>query len=399
MPQPIPLFEETETFYAPYFEVRLRDNPLPDDVLYDVMQVTYRDNVNEIDSFEMTVNNWDAQTRRHKYEGAVDPASPYVGIFDPGTRIEVWMGYRGQSSNKRLMLVGEITTLEPSFPESGGSTLSVRGQNVLYTLKKQQHSHSWGGPGRDPMRDSDIAEWLGSQAVSDRRPGLGMRVRIDPAARSQEQPETFVFMNNQYDIVFLLERARRHGYTVFMELDENGEDRLYFGPSENLRDVTYKLEWGKSLIQVRPTLTTTNQVSQVTVRGWNRRTASPIEVTVRWGDRGLDINRDQQAVALAVQGRHEVIADRPFYSEQEARDFARRTLLTQLKDMVRVSASTVGLPDLRAGRQVELARLGPRYSGVYFITETTHTINDSGYRTTFVARRERALDNRREEQL
>jgi phage protein D len=344
--------------------------------------------VDEIDSFELTINNIDADTGRHKYEGALASSSTFKGIFDPGKRIELWMGYRGKTDNKRKMLDGEITTLEPSFTESGSSTLSVRGQNVLYTLKKKQHSYSW-GTAEETIRDSEIAEWIGNQPESKDKPGLGVPVRIDPKACNEESPQTFVFMNNQYDILFLLQRARIRGYSVFLELNEDtGEQQVYFGPSENLRDVTYKLEWGLSLIQIRPTLTTTNQVSQVTVRGWNRRTQKPIEVTVKWGDKGLEINNDQHAVALAVQGREEVIADHPFHSDQEAKDFAKKRLLEQLKGMVKIAASTIGLPDLRAGRKLEIGGLGERYNGCYFVTDTTHTINESGYRTTFNARRE-----------
>jgi phage protein D len=59
--------------------------------------------------------------------------------------------------------------------------------------------------------------------------------------------------------------------------------------------------------------------------------------------------------------------------------------------MVKCTGASVGLPDLRAGRKAEIAGLGPRLSGEYFITESTHTIGDSGYRTTFAARRERPL--------
>ena len=49
-------------FYVPQFEVRIEGVGLPRDVLRDVVQVTYKDNIKEIDSFELTVNNWDAGT-------------------------------------------------------------------------------------------------------------------------------------------------------------------------------------------------------------------------------------------------------------------------------------------------------------------------------------------------
>ena len=50
-------------FYVPQFEIRIEGVGLPRDVLRDVTQVTYKDNIKEIDGFEITVNNWDADTR------------------------------------------------------------------------------------------------------------------------------------------------------------------------------------------------------------------------------------------------------------------------------------------------------------------------------------------------
>ena len=67
---------------------------------------------------------------------------------------------------------------------------------------------------------------------------------------------------------------------------------------------------------------------------------------------------------------------------------ARRFCSTRSKDLVKASGTCVGLPDLRAGRRVRIAGLGARFSGEYFITDTTHTINDSGYITKFNGRRE-----------
>jgi phage protein D len=59
--------------------------------------------------------------------------------------------------------------------------------------------------------------------------------------------------------------------------------------------------------------------------------------------------------------------------------------------MVEATGTSVGLPELRAGQQLLIRGLGARFSGVYFVTKTTHTLNDSGYVTKFTARREAAL--------
>ena len=80
-----------------------------------------------------------------------------------------------------------------------------------------------------------------------------------------------------------------------------------------------------------------------------------------------------------------------------------------MKEMLTASGSTVGLPDLRAGRKIEIVGFAERSPGArrqqqspqqdgepprnlvegeYFVTETTHTLGANGYRTEFRARRE-----------
>jgi len=76
------------------------------------------------------------------------------------------------------------------------------------------------------------------------------------------------------------------------------------------------------------------------------------------------------------------------FSEKDAKALAQGILKDRMKEIVKASATCVGLPDLRAGRNVQLSGMGARFDGTYFITDTTHTINDSGYVTKFNARRE-----------
>lgn len=383
------------SFYVPAFEIRIHGRKLPRDVVRDVMQVTYKDNVNEIDNFELTINNWDAEARDFKYvaiEGRVhggDARAQNIGIFDPGAEAEIWMGY---ADSLRMMMSGQITTLEPNFPSAGPPTLAVRGLNVLHQLRRKQFTDFWPKDGKSEVCDSDIARDIG-QKVDGGKKRFPLPIRINDEARKAEPPEHYVMQKNEYDIVFLLTRARRHGYVVFVEeFEQKGQKqkRLYFGPSEGKtpgeRDVTYVLEWGKSLVQFKPTLTTANQIGSVTVRGWNRRTKKPIEKTVKRSQIGL--NTDLGDIEQAFNQREEIITDKPVYNDEQAKALARDFLKNQLRNMVKGSGATVGLPDLRAGRKIFIDGFGDRFSGTYFVTDTTHTIGDSGYQTTFNARRE-----------
>jgi uncharacterized protein len=389
----ISIFQDHQTFYAPAFKIRVNNNNLQEMVLRDVMQVTYKDKLDDLDSIELTVNNWDAGAFKPKYE----PPSrkEFEGIFDPGKPIEVTLGYANNTKSDALMMKGEITTLEPVFPESGAMTLSVRALNVLGKFRKKQHTwgydkNSLAGAGRSGIRDSEIARLIGQWKVSDQKPGLDVEIEIEGNAFQDEEEQPFVFQHNQYDIVFLIQRARLHGYNIFLDVNpKTKKDRLSFRRSESIRDVTYELAWGSSLCEFRPTLTTAQQVSKVKVMGWDRKAGKPIAGEAEWG-KDCKLNRDQTTIAQAVEGREEVITDIPVVSKKDAEQKARGILCGKLFNMIKASGSTVGLPQLRSGSRVRISKLGPRFSGEYFVTETTHTIGDGGYKTNFSARREKA---------
>lgn len=382
MAAPVDIFTNHRTFYVPQFQVSIAGKTLSEGLLRDVMQVTYRDSIEQIDSFELMVANWDAGARQPqpKYEPPSRPEN--AGIFDPGQKLELRMGYMPEMT---LMLTGEITTLEPNFPEASYSSLSVRGLNVLHALRTEQHTYSW-----ENKRDSDIAKELGDKPLQSGQAGLGIKVNIDPSP--DETAETFVMMNNQFDIVFLLERARRHGYDVILNevSPTNTERNIYFGPSKSkLQAPNYRLVWGKTLTSFKPTLNTSRQISNVTVRGWDRQANKLIEKKKSWTDLVTDANEKKRLELISQAfNRGEIVTNQPVRTDAEADQKATDILTRQLRDMVKATGATVGLPDLRAGTKVEIDGLGPRYSGIYYITSTTHTIGDGGYRTTFEARRD-----------
>ena len=407
MPDFVPIYQGRD-FYVPDFDVKIRGVDLPAQVRGDVMQVKYQDHLRQIDSFDLTINNWDAEQQDFKYTGSTkaeedEELTERSRIFDPGQEIELLMGYHSPLTEAQqegrepgplsLMLVGEITSLTPNFPASGKPTLKVSGQNILRKFMTRQETHYY-----EDRKDSQIAERVGRRGNLRIR-DVAVSVRIDPDALNQEPVEEHVLQDNQYDILFLLQRAHYNGYDVLLKYEnqaERTEPFLFFGPSP-LREQrrAYILEWGKSLIQFQPKLTTTRQVAQLTVRGWDALSRRRIEVTVRRRDlrtRGLRSRRQQQRIEQAFNEREEIIVDRPFRNRQEARKYARGRLERISQDFITGRGSTLGTPDLRTGSIVQIQGLGLTFSGRYFITSTTHTINASGYITQFEARKEEEND-------
>jgi uncharacterized protein len=388
-------------FYVPRFQVKIAGANLPHDVLHDVRSLTYTDTIDTIDSFQLEINNWDDTNREFKYIGSDQPITAASGtpgrtddrqsrwtLFEPcGKEVEVLMGY---GDNLVTMLKGHFTTMQPSFVD-GAHILSVTGLNVLHQLRRKPYSNTW-----RHERDSDIAENLAT-LVDGGVNRFPLPIVTDPHAKQNEPPQDYVTQHKQYDIDFLFQRARIRGYVLFIQEADRPTGRvqqLYFGPSQQgmipgLRTVEFRLVWGQSLMEFRPRLTTANQVRSVTVNGWERTRKQPISSTVTLDDPRIRLNRDLYRILNACDPREEIVVDELVSHDNDARERAIAILADQTKQIVAADdVKVVGLPDLRAGQVVYIDGVGARLSGEYFITKTTHTIDDNGYITTFNCRRE-----------
>src|SRR5262245_27652278 len=167
--QEVALREESKNqgdFYVPRFEIKVAGVSLPQNVIRDVISVTYKDNIKELDNFELLINNWDSDKREFKYVGSETADSlennPMHRVFDPCRHeVEVFMGYGG---DLKLMLKGNFTTIEPNFPSSGGPTLTVRGLNILHKLRGKQHTYAW-----TDQKESQIAKSFETLPDPDRK--------------------------------------------------------------------------------------------------------------------------------------------------------------------------------------------------------------------------------------
>ncbi|MEM7585309.1 MAG: hypothetical protein AAF560_18105, partial [Acidobacteriota bacterium] len=79
---------KSEDFFVPDFEVRVDGELMTGVKKVDIHNVVYRDNLYGMDTFEITVNNWDRKKKRYKYSDS----NQYL----PGRHLELKMGYEGE---------------------------------------------------------------------------------------------------------------------------------------------------------------------------------------------------------------------------------------------------------------------------------------------------------------
>jgi Bacteriophage probable baseplate hub protein len=396
--QPIPVRgsrDPWEAFYKPAFEISVAQNEdLPGtdpgqritaEILHDIEAVSYVDNVEESDSFTLTITNWDARRRKLKYYGyprrpSGDDAS-FATFFEPSDhdhpkKFLLRLGYQG---NLREMMVGAVTNIETAFPQAGAPTLKVQALDVLARRRKDKFTWRW-----NDRTDSEIAQELSQQPnTSKGRPGLGLPIETQPL---DEFKHPRVALRNLTVPAFLLERAKLHAYSFFPKIGR-GQSGFYFGPSERLPlpDDHYELEWGKTLLEFTPMLKTSGQARSVTVRASNRSGKGRVQAKATLSD--FTLNQDLYPYLDAL-GEDKEISDRVMRTNDEAKELAKATMRTSLKSLLEVTGSTIGLPDLRAGQVIEIKGVDYRFDGRYFVTQTTHTVDTGGYKTVFKARRE-----------
>ncbi|WP_419694216.1 phage late control D family protein [Mesorhizobium muleiense] len=362
-----------DDYYAPDFLVEVEGEVLDPQTHGDVVELKVVMDMDNMTSFDFTINNWDDDKVSFKYSDS--------SVFDVGKRVHVLMGYAG----KLLPMVsGQIATMSPHFPESGASTLTVGGLDGMFRLRDRKPAEG------EVTKYENMADWQIAEFIAQRN---GLKSKVTQTGQIYDE----VVQKNQDDATFLMERAKRIDFDCYIRTDPiSGEGVLHFEKPKDGRDSSvirvYQFVWGENLVSFNPTINLSRQVGKITVRGWNDRTKQAIVVTAEAKDLPQAGNTQggasgPQTAEKSMEGKHDVVVDAPVNSEEEARWLAYSLLAERAEQFITGTGQAIGLPDLRPGDNVEMKGLGSRFDGPYYVTKVEHVINESGYRTQFDVRR------------
>ncbi len=357
------------SYYAPNFRVEVEGEELDQETHGDILQVKVVMDMENMTSFDFTVNNWNDKTVGFKYSDK--------STFDVGKNVHIEMGY---ADDMLSMVTGQITSMTPRFADGQASTLTVAGQDGMAPLRDSKPEDG------ERIQYLNKADWEIAQEIAERH-----ELRFEATREGEVHAE--VIQRNQDDAQFLMERAKRIDFDCFILTDPiTAESTLHFVRPPDGREAgpirVYQFRWGESLISFTPTINLSRQVGRVTVRGWDDRTKQAIVYTatpedIPEEDRGPT---GPEIIAAAMPRRQEIVVDSPVTSVEEARILAETRLNERAYEFVTGVGRCIGLPDLRCGDNIELHRLG-RFNGTYYVKKLTHTIGSSGYTTDFEVRR------------
>ncbi|MBD2450063.1 phage late control D family protein [Nostoc sp. FACHB-152] len=364
-----------ENLYAPFFEIIVDGN----DILklgqentkesIEVSSVTIDNTLDGADTFSFTVNNAFDATKR-ELRSFVEQ----ILVFD--AEVEIKLGY---GSQRKTLMFGILTSVKVTFPSGSAPQIEVGGFDISYRMMKENKPRSW-----KDTTDSEVVKILASEYGLQTSPSANTPfAQQDSIEKSDVKHPQIIKQEKENDFEFLKRLAERNYYEFFV-----------FGKALFFRKPAYKtepvvtLEWEKSLVSFSPEFNIAERLVQVDVMGQNTEKKINIVGTARiLNDEIAKISIKKAFKALTGQKVTEQLLQeqvkQTVSSEDHAKSLAKSILLKKNEEVLKGSGESIGIPDILAGTNINLQGLGTKFSRTYYISQTNHSISNSGYKTTF----------------
>ncbi|CAG7640767.1 phage late control D family protein [Paenibacillus allorhizosphaerae] len=354
-------FDELATRYAqflsPALEIIIDGTKIMRDTEIAISSVTVDSSADSrADTFSFRiVNAFDLVKREFKW---IDT------YFELGKSVEIQMGYKDQLET---VMVGLITSISYSFEEIPAFT--VTGMDMSFLMMTSNKPESW-----DQKKYSDVVKAIAGK--------YGLTAKVDDT-ETELVTQTKVEVS---DFALVSELARNTNFEFFVR----GKN-LYF--RKPLQDVTPALTlfFGLTLSDFTAQADLYNQISSYTVRGMKSKVQPEvIEGKAQSSDiQKLGTNTRTGADILNTIGSYfdKGESNRKLDSVEHGKEIAKAKLNAASMQFITGSGTSIGLPELQAGRCIKLEGLGKKMSQVFFVSSVTHSIDEgSGYTTRFQVR-------------
>lgn len=348
--------------------LKLNGANAPEELMKDILEIVVDESLHMPSMFVLKIHNTYVSASENsepwKHENYFNIGDLVSIGFEAGTTEDI--DFQETKIEDRL-IDGEITGIEVEFTHTSEAHIVVRGYDVSHRLHRGRYNKSFLN-----CTDTDIVRSVAQEA--------GIKIgQLDASGSSHE----YVFQENQTNMEFLRERAAKIGFELFVQ-----DNKINFRKPKS--DGSFKLEWLEEVTSFDVRVTSAEQVSSVQVNSWDytqkkliSETALKEQVVTETGN-GIGSSTAQKF--KMKQPPKMIVVDQPVDTVQGAKQMAQALCDELGGEFVTADAKAIGDPRIRPGKVVELAKLGTRYSGKYYITETFHHYIHGDYTTNFAVR-------------
>jgi hypothetical protein len=350
----------TMSFYAPRFEVEINSSRLAADISKAIMDVTIDEKLDEGASFHFTVND-EFDMAKQQFKWLDHP------LFEVGNTVRIKIGYGGDMQE---MVLGRISSIEPSFFSGDLPTIVITGQDLSYDVMKRATPEK-----SFTVSYSEIARKIASEA------------KLQAVVDDTPVFEPLITKNNDekyYD--FLEALAAKVGFTFAID-----RRTMYFIKPRDDRKEILSLALGKDIISFSPRMNTTGLVTEVEVRGHNPQDPNTPIVGRAPAGSERTLEPGKQTASQFAAGHYgeikSVLTGLIVNSVEHANAIAQSELNRRSDTFIEGDVDSIGIPQIRPGVTIKLEKVGRKFGGKYYVKETSHSIGNSGYRLHFKVKR------------
>jgi hypothetical protein len=324
-------------------------------------------------------------------------------LLSIGTTVKLSLGYNGQDFEQ--LFVGEIVSVQATFPADGQPMLSIAAQDGFERLREAKKSRWFVAPipliGNVALPDLAVGSIVSLEngfipvfdpvgaAISILLAGASAAVAVNDADELQKLVRR---QEGESDLAFLEMIAAENGWELMVDhTGPTGGHKLRFFSALGELEPTRTYNYGTSLIDWTPRITDVGIIASVSayVRVSVIKTVFEVTLGYNWDSAALEIDIRPALLGAMPSGSggRNLVLDENLSPISGPRRLMS-TLIPSLNERITGSGSVVGDPALTAGRVVQLEDLGREFGGRYRITNATHRIDTGGYRTTFEGRKE-----------
>ncbi len=309
-------------------------------------------------ALELHLTNWASLVG-----GGAEIAFSPTSKLKLGAIVEV---YAGDETQPRELFRGKISALENEFKPDDSPELTILAEDALAGARMARRSKTYVN-----LSPADVARQIAS--------GLNLR----PVIQGLTSPSGVWAQLNESDLAFLRRLVGRFDGDVQIVGEE-----LHVSPRADVNRGTLELAYGGQLRKVRWIADLADQVTGVSVRGWDAANGSAVQAEISSGAHlGPGSGRTGASVLQQAFGnRKEHIGHLAVDTDAEAQAVAQSDYDLRARRFLRVRGVAEGNAELRVGTHVRLTGMGAGFDNTFYVVSTCHVFDmRSGYRTEFGA--------------
>jgi phage protein D len=342
--------------YAPGFVVKIAGQ---DEISSYVSKVVITKALTQADQFSIEVKDYQ-ENGQFKWLGS--------DTLKVGNQVSIELGYTGNLDQKVEALILNINT---KYETNVTASITLEGVDKVYRLlTARSESETY-----QKKKDNEIVSAIASE--------VGLQADVDTTGITFEEKK------KKGDISYLefikILASRNAGFEFMIT-----EGKLLFRKAKINEDGVVTLSNDKEIFSFKPTLNTSELVSEVEVRTCDQKNKEVIIGKAPAGSEFKQEGNKQLAseVAKEVYGAvKKVISDLPVDTKEEADEIALAALVESGNKLIKVEVECIGIPEITPGVCVEIEGTGDLYDGKYYVEKAVHNMDVDKYRTTFNARR------------